>query len=51
MEERSVNKPEGKWWDKLGEPQYGGEITIRANKDIVNFDPYFSEGLTSIFGG
>ena len=44
-------KPEGKWWDKLGEPQYGGEITIRANKDIVNFDPYFSEGLTSIFGG
>ena len=46
-----MNKPEAKWWDKLGEPQYGGEITIRANKDIVNFDPYFSEGLTSIFGG
>ena len=43
---KSVN-----WWDKLGKPQYGGEIVIRANRNIDNFDPYFSEGLTSIYGG
>ena len=41
---------EGGWWDKLGKPQYGGEMVIRANRDIVNFDPYFSETLTSIYG-
>jgi peptide/nickel transport system substrate-binding protein len=29
----------GKWWDKLGVPQYGGEIVTRSNKDIVGFDP------------
>jgi len=28
------------WWDKLGKPQYGGEIVIRANWEIENFDPY-----------
>jgi peptide/nickel transport system substrate-binding protein len=28
------------WWDKLGKPQYGGEMVIRANWDIVNFDPH-----------
>jgi len=36
--------------DKLGVPQYGGEITIRAGRNIVNFDPYFTEGLTNIYG-
>jgi ABC-type transport system substrate-binding protein len=35
----------------LGKPQYGGEMVIRANKNITNFDPYFSETLTSIYGG
>jgi len=41
----------GKWWDKLGAPQYGGEITIRANRNIQNFDPYFDESnLCSIQG-
>ena len=38
------------WWDRLGKPQYGGELVIRANRDIVNFDPYFTEALTSIYG-
>jgi peptide/nickel transport system substrate-binding protein len=38
------------WWDKLGKPQYGGELVICANRDIVNFDPYFTETLTSIYG-
>jgi len=41
----------GKWWDKLGKPQYGGKMTIRATRNIENFDPYFAEGLTSIYGG
>ena len=45
-----MEKKAGKWWDKLGKPQYGGELVIRANRDIVNFDPYYSETLTSIFG-
>ena len=44
-------KKEAVWWDKLGKPQYGGEIVIRATRNIENFDPYFSEGLTSIYGG
>jgi ABC-type transport system substrate-binding protein len=39
------------WWDKLGKPQYGGEITIRASRNIENFDPYFTEALTTIYGG
>ena len=39
------------WWDKLGKPQYGGVITIRASRNIENFDPFNSEGLTSIYGG
>ena len=25
----------GNWWDKLGKPQYGGEIVIRADRNIV----------------
>ena len=44
------NKKDGNWWDKLGKPQYGGELVIRANRNIENFDPYFSENLTSIYG-
>ena len=44
-------KTESNWWDKLGKPQYGGELTIRASRDIENFDPYFKEALTSIYGG
>jgi peptide/nickel transport system substrate-binding protein len=30
------------WWSKLGEPQYGGEMTLRINTDITIFDPYFT---------
>ena len=32
----------GNWWDRLGKPQYGGEMVIRANWNIVNFDPHFT---------
>jgi peptide/nickel transport system substrate-binding protein len=46
-----VEKKTENWWDKLGEPQYGGEIVIRANRNIQNFDPYFDESnLCSIQG-
>ena len=38
----------GKWWDKLGKPQYGGEMVIRASRNIVNFDPYFGVGPVHI---
>ena len=38
------------WWQNLGIPEYGDEIVIRASRDIVNFDPYFNETLTSIYG-
>ena len=31
-----------KWWAELGEPQYGGELTLRINTDINIFDPYFT---------
>jgi len=38
------------WWDKLGKPQYGGEMIIRANWDIVNFDPYNAPPGDDTFG-
>ena len=28
------------WWDKLGKPQYGGEMILRINSNITNYDPY-----------
>ena len=43
-------KREAAWWNKLGKPQYGDEMVIRASRNIVNFDPYFDETLTSIYG-
>jgi len=46
-----MEKKAERWWDKLGKPQYGGEMVIRASRNLENFDPYFAEGLTSIYGG
>jgi peptide/nickel transport system substrate-binding protein len=43
MEKKTVS-----WWDKLGKPQYGGELVIRLNRKIVNFDPYYGHHLTQI---
>ena len=43
MEKESV-----KWWNKLGKPQYGGEMVIRLNRKIVNLDPYNGVHLTQI---
>ena len=45
-----MGKKARRWWYKLGKPQYGGEMVIRASRNIVNFDPYFAETLTSIYG-
>jgi ABC-type transport system substrate-binding protein len=39
---------DGKWWDKLGKPQYGGELIIRADRNIMNFDPYFGDKSANI---
>jgi len=44
-------KTGSKWWDKLGKPQYGGEIVIRTSRNFDSFDPYFSEIHTSTYGG
>ena len=44
-------KHKSMWWDKLGEPQYGGEIVISSQANIENFDPYHSEHLTQIYTG
>ena len=43
-----IRETDGNWWESLGKPQYGGDITIRANRNIVNFDPYFTLNLTTI---
>jgi ABC-type transport system substrate-binding protein len=32
--------PEAHWWDKFGEPQYGGDITFASARYSENFDPY-----------
>jgi peptide/nickel transport system substrate-binding protein len=36
------------WWEQIGRPEYGGEITLRLNRDIANFDPYFFEMLPNV---
>ena len=38
----------GNWWDSEGTPQYGGTITIRADSDITNWDPYSAPGTFSL---
>jgi len=42
-------KKESMWWHKLGKPQYGGEMVIRSDRNIVNFDPYYDAYLPQIF--
>ena len=36
----------GNWWNKLGTPQYGGTITLRLDRDIVNYDSYPGAGMS-----
>jgi ABC-type transport system substrate-binding protein len=37
------------WWEKLGKPQYGGEMVLHSDRNIVNFDPYYDAFITQIF--
>jgi len=43
-----MDRKTGNWWDKLGKPQYGGEMVVRSARNIVNFDPYNGAHLTEI---
>ena len=38
----------GNWWDKLGKPQYGGNLTIRTNRDITLFDPAVNDSNNTV---
>ena len=38
----------GNWWDKFGEPQYGGTLTIRQGADPTSWDPYY--GGAAVWG-
>jgi len=45
----------GNWWDKLGKPQYGGELVIRADRNIVfrnmpNIDSAWLENYKPMIG-
>jgi peptide/nickel transport system substrate-binding protein len=33
------------WWDKFGEPKYGGTMSLQTNMFPTNFDPYSFFGL------
>jgi peptide/nickel transport system substrate-binding protein len=37
------------WWDKFGEPQYGGTITVRTTAIAGNFDPYQAQAGAWMF--
>ena len=41
-------KKEVVWWNRLGKPQYGGEIVLWSDRNIVNFDPYYEAFYTQI---
>jgi peptide/nickel transport system substrate-binding protein len=46
-----MKKQAGKWWDKFGEPQYGGELVIRSTTNPSNLDPIHSDHITQIYSG
>jgi peptide/nickel transport system substrate-binding protein len=39
----------GNWWDKLGVPTYGGELTLRLGADVTGWDPQFVAGQIKIY--
>lgn len=39
----------GNWWNKLGTPQYGGAMTLRAPANFASWDPYSLGANASIF--
>ena len=34
-----MEKTNEKWWEKLGKPQYGGELVIRLNRENCKLRP------------
>ena len=44
----TTNTVTANWWDKLGTPQYGGQMVLQIGKDIPSFDPYTNLGIPSI---
>jgi len=42
----STSATTGNWWDSLGKPQYGGQLTASLNSNIVQFDPYLTGGTS-----
>ena len=47
--EGEVIKIKSEWWDKLGNPKYGGEMVLRIDRNPSNFDPYYEATLPQIF--
>jgi ABC-type transport system substrate-binding protein len=37
------------WWRKFGKPEYGGELVIRANWNIEDFDPHIRGPYGNIY--
>ena len=37
------------WWDKLGAPQYGGQLTISLPSNVGNWDTYYNPGQVTIW--
>ena len=51
-EEEEVTPPTGgDWWDKYGEPQYGGTMILRMTADVNQpYDSYYAQWGYSIYG-
>ena len=47
--EGEIIKRKAEWWDKLGQPRYGGELVLRIDRNLSNFDPYNEATLPQIF--
>ncbi|MFC1921278.1 ABC transporter substrate-binding protein [Chloroflexota bacterium] len=47
-EEEVIQKGDGEWWDKFGEPEYGGTLVLRATSDPTSWDPYY--GGAAVWG-
>ncbi len=50
-EKEVVAAPTGEahWWDKFGEPQYGGTIITRTASSPPHFDPFFGMAPTGLW--
>ena len=44
----TTTTPTGNWWDSLGTPQYGGDLTIPMGKNPVTWDPYLGTSYPAL---